>query len=74
MLFTFLLMRVLIIAAVVAAAVVLLLVVVAVARRTGRLDDAKRLASPVAKGLGTRTGVWGVVGRGVSHYLEDGKR
>lgn len=73
-LLTFLLFRGLIIAAVVLGIAVLVAVVIVLARRAGRLDDAKRMAAPLARGLGDRKGVWGAVGRGVSGYLDDGKR
>lgn len=73
-LLTFLLVRGLIIAAVVLGIALLIAVVIVLARRAGRLDDAKRLAAPLARGLGNRKGVWGVLGRGASGYLDDGKR
>lgn len=73
-LITFLLVRGLIIAGVVLLVAALVAVVIVLVRRAGRLDDAKRLAAPLARGLGDRKGVWGAVGRGVSGYLDDGKR
>lgn len=73
-LLTFLLVRGLIIAAVVLGIALLIAVVIVLARRAGRLDDAKRLAAPLARGLGNRKGVWGALGRGASGYLDDGKR
>ncbi|MFC4945632.1 hypothetical protein [Pseudonocardia sp. GCM10023141] len=69
----FLMYRVLIIAAVVAGVAILATVVILLARRAGRLDDAKRMAGPLARTLGDRGGMWGTVGRTASRYL-DGER
>jgi len=69
-LFTFMLVRLAIIAAVVVGIVLLIALVVVLARRAGRLDDVRRVAAPLARGLGNRRGVWGTVGRGAAGYLD----
>lgn len=72
---TFMLIRLLLIAAVVVGIAVLVAVVVVMAKRAGRLDDARRAAAPLARGLGKRNGTLGAIGRGAAHYLDqDGPR
>ncbi|MGI5129211.1 hypothetical protein ACQEVB_20565 [Pseudonocardia sp. CA-107938] len=67
---TFMLMRALLIGLVIVGVAVLVAVVVVLAKRAGRLDDAKRLAAPIARAAGNRGGAIGAVGRGAAHYLE----
>jgi hypothetical protein len=68
---TFMVMRALMIGLVVVGVAVLVAVVVVLAKRAGRLDDAKRMAAPIARAAGGRGGTIGMVGRGAARYLDD---
>jgi hypothetical protein len=68
---TFMLMRALMIGLVIVGVAVLIAVVVVLAKRAGRLDDAKRMAAPIARAAGSRNGTIGMVGRGAARYLDD---
>lgn len=67
---TVMLLRMLIIGAVVVGIAVLVAVVVVLARRSGRLDDARRATAPLARAVGSRDGTLGAVGRGAARYLD----
>ncbi len=56
---TLMLMRMLMIGAVVVGIAVLVAVVVVLAKRAGRLDDARRAAAPLARAAGRRQGTLG---------------
>jgi hypothetical protein len=71
---TFMFLRLLVIGAVALGVVLLVVVIVLVARRTGRLDDARRAAAPLARAVGRRQDAWGTIGRGVARHLDgDGR-
>jgi hypothetical protein len=72
-LLTFMLMRALMIGLVIVGVAVLVAVVVVLAKRAGRLDDAKRMAAPIARAAGSRGGALGAVGRGAAQYLDTRK-
>ena len=67
---TLMLVRMLLIGAVVVGIAVLVAVVVVLAKRAGRLDDARRAAAPLARAAAARQGTLGAIGRGAAHYLE----
>lgn len=68
---TLMLVRMLIIGAVAVGVAVLVAIVVVLAKRAGRLDDARRLAAPLARAAGTRQGTLGALGRGAARRLEE---
>lgn len=68
---TLMLVRMLIIGAVAVGVAVLVAIVVVLAKRAGRLDDARRLAAPLARAAGTRQGALGALGRGAARRLEE---
>lgn len=71
---TFMFLRLLLIGAVAIGVALLIAVIVLVARRTGRLDDARRAAMPLARTVGQRQDTWGTIGRGVARHLDgDGR-
>jgi hypothetical protein len=71
---TFMFLRLLVVGAIALGVALLVVVVVLVARRTGRLDDARRAAAPLARALGNRRDTWGAIGRGVARHLDgDGR-
>lgn len=71
---TFMFLRLLLIGAVALGVALLIAVIVLVARRTGRLGDARRAATPLARAVGQRQDAWGTIGRGVARHLdEDGR-
>ncbi|GAA5142280.1 hypothetical protein [Pseudonocardia adelaidensis] len=71
---TFMFLRLLLIGAVALGVALLVAVIVLVARRTGRLGDARRAAGPMARALGERQDAWGIIGRGVARHLDgDGR-
>lgn len=71
---TFMFLRLLVVGAIALGVALLVVVVVLVARRTGRLDDARRAAAPLARALGNRRDTWGTIGRGVARHLDgDGR-
>ncbi len=71
---TFMFLRLLVIGAIVLGVALLVTVIVLVARRSGRLDDARRAAAPLARTLGERQDTWGTIGRGVARHLDGGSR
>ncbi|WP_232662593.1 hypothetical protein [Pseudonocardia sp. TRM90224] len=70
----FMLLRYAIIAAVVVAVIIIGAAVLMWLRRAGRIDDARRMAGPIAQGLSKRDGMAGMVGRGMTHYFEEPER
>jgi hypothetical protein len=71
---TFMFLRLLVVGAIALGVALLVVVVVLVARRSGRLDDARRAAAPLARAVGNRRGTWGAIGRGVARHLDgDGR-
>jgi hypothetical protein len=71
---TFMFLRLLVIAAIALGVALLVAVIVIVARRSGRLDDARRAATPLARALGKRQDAWGTIGRGVARHLDGDER
>ncbi|MHA6620818.1 hypothetical protein [Pseudonocardia sp. DLS-67] len=71
---TFMFLRLLLIGAVALGVALLIAVIVLVARRTGRLGDARRTVTPLARAVGQRQDAWGTIGRGVARHLDgDGR-